>query len=137
MRDQVFLLGWHQIGQQDVAVFGRRGHKVLDADDHFTLAVVLQDLVGTADIAMLVDQRITGVAPNKLDRHVQLVFATDAVTFGGHFRAAHDGVGPGKHRNLGLHRVGQHVEPFHAQIEATFAAAGITAVDTDVTGQDR
>ncbi|QUJ08100.1 hypothetical protein KCP77_15070 [Salmonella enterica subsp. enterica] len=34
---------------------------------------VLKHLVGVGDIAMLIDQRITGVAHKKFDRHVELV----------------------------------------------------------------
>ncbi|MDI5821319.1 Fe(2+) transporter permease subunit FeoB, partial [Salmonella enterica subsp. enterica serovar Kentucky] len=37
--------------------------------------VVLKHLVGVGDVAMLIDQRITGVAPQKFDRHVELVFS--------------------------------------------------------------
>lgn len=90
---------------------------MLDADDHFTFTVVLKHLVGVGDVAMLIDQRITGVAPQKFDRHVELVFSPHAVACGGHFRAMIDSVGPGKDRNLGFYRVLQHRKPFDAQIQ--------------------
>ncbi len=110
---------------------------MLDADDHFTFTVVLKHLVGVGDVAMLIDQRITGVAPQKFDRHVELVFSPHAVACGGHFRAMIDSVGPGKDRNLGFYRVLQHRKPFDAQIPGAFAHAGITAIYADVTGEYR
>ena len=63
VRDKVFLLCWHQVGQQDIAILSRGSHEVVNANNHLALAVILKHLMGVIDVAMLIDQCVTGVAP--------------------------------------------------------------------------
>ena len=68
------------------------------------------------NIAMLVNQRITGVTPHKLDRNIQFIFAPNAITSGGHFGTMINSVSPGENGNLRFHRVIEHRKPLHAKI---------------------
>lgn len=93
--------------------------------------------MGVGDVAMLVNQRIAGVAPHKFDRDIKLIFTAHAVACGGHFRAMIDGVCPGKNGDLRFYRVIQHRKPLYAEVPGAFTHAGVAAVDPDVAGQDR
>ncbi len=46
----------------------------VDDYDHLALLVVLQDLMGTVDLRMLVNQAIARIVPDHFDRHVELIF---------------------------------------------------------------
>ena len=93
--------------------------------------------MGFVDIRMLVDEGIPGVVPDKLNRDIQLIFASDAVTQRGHLRAARDGVGPAKAGDGGFDRIDQHRQALNSQGIGRFARAAVTAVNADVTGQNR
>ncbi|MNE55447.1 hypothetical protein D3C80_1502790 [compost metagenome] len=86
---------------------------------------------------MLINQAVTGIVPDKLDRHVQLVFALHAVTLGGHFRPTQNGIGPHEHGDAGFNRILQGRHPNKRQAVGAFARARVTAMDPDVTGEDR
>ena len=135
--NNVFLLDGHQVRQQDIGVFGRGGHKVFDNHDRLALAFVLQDLVGLIDIGVLVNDGIAGVVPDEFNRHVQLLFPSNAVAGGGHLRAAIDGVGPAKAGDGGFDRVGQYRQAFNGDGIGGFAGAAVAAVNADVAGQNR
>src|SRR5471030_2186125 len=86
---------------------------------------------------MLVDQTITGIVPDKLNRDVQLILTPHTIAFSRHFGAAFNRVGPQKHRNTGFYRV---VEGGHADKRnfiTPFAGATVTPTDTDVAGKNR
>ncbi|MNN43831.1 hypothetical protein D3C81_1580920 [compost metagenome] len=81
---------------------------------------------------MLIDNAVTGIVPDHLDRHIQFIFAAHPVTQGRHFRAAFNRIGPHKHGDTGLHRVFQRWHAFEWQRIRAFTRAGVTAVDADV-----
>ena len=90
--------------------------------------------MGAVDFGVLVDETVTGIVPDHLDWHVQLVLAAHAVAQGGHFRAAFDRIGPHKHGDAGLNRVIQRRHTFKRHFIRAFTRAGVTAVNTDVAG---
>ena len=103
--DDVLLLRGGAIREDVIGVAGGDGHLDIGNDDELGLRVVAKELRRAVDVRVLVGQRIAGVLPDHLDRHVQLVLAAHAVPILGHLRAVVDGVGPAEHGNRRLHGV--------------------------------
>ncbi|MNC31053.1 hypothetical protein D3C75_793610 [compost metagenome] len=93
--------------------------------------------MGFIDVGMLVSNGVSGVVPDEFDGHIELIFATHTVTFGGHFWPASDGISPAKAGNLRFHRVRQHRHAFNGDGVGGLACATVTAIDTHVAGQNR
>ncbi|MNE54260.1 hypothetical protein D3C80_1490260 [compost metagenome] len=108
VRNDIFLFNRHQVRQQNIGIFRRRGHKVLNHHDHFALRIVLQNIVRFIDVRVLIGDGVTGIVPDELDRHVQFFLATHPITPGGHLRASYNGIGPAKAGDLRFDRVGQY-----------------------------
>ena len=89
------------------------------------------------DIGVLVDDGITRVVPDELDRHIELIFAAYAVAQGGHLRSTHDGIRPAEAGDLRFHRIFRQRHAFDGDGVGRFARAAVTAVNADVAGQDR
>ena len=79
----------------------------VDDDDHLALLLVLEDFMRAINIRVLVNQTVTGIVPDHLNRNIELVFAAYAVTQGRHLRASLNRVRPHEHRDAGFNRVFQ------------------------------
>ncbi len=109
---------------------------VINDHNHFAFLIVLQNVMGAIDFRMLIHQTVTGVVPNKFDRDIQLIFPLNPITGGGHFRSTLNGIGPQEHRDTGFDWVfkGRHTDK--RQAVGAFTSTGVTAINTDITGQD-
>ncbi len=134
---KVHLLRSSAIRQQNIGVFCRRSHMTVDNDDHFAFLVILQDFVGAINLRVLVNQTVASIVPDHFDRHVQLIFPPHAITQRRHFRAAFNGIGPHKHGDAGFNRIFQRGHTFKWQGIRPFARAAVTAVNPNITRQDR
>ena len=88
------------------------------------------------DIRVLVNQTVTGIVPDHLNRNIELIFATNTVTQRSHLRTSLNGVRPHKHRDVvstgfssvGIRSNGKLYEPSRAP--------AVAAVNPNVTGKD-
>ena len=112
---EVHLLRGGAVRQQNVRVFRRGSHMAVDDDDHLGFVLILQDFMRTVDIRMLVNQAVTGIVPDHLNRNIKLVFTAYPVTQGRHLRASLNRVRPHEHRNAGFNRVFQRRHTFKRQ----------------------
>src|SRR5690606_36492712 len=97
----------------------------------------LQNIVGFVDVRVLINDRVTGVVPDELDGHVELLFTLHAIAGGGHLRTSGNGIVPGKTGDLRLHRVFRHRDALNSDGVGRFARAAVATIDADVTGEDR
>ncbi len=69
----------------------------VDNDDHFALLIILQDFMRAVDIRVLVNQAVTGIVLDHLNRNVELILTTNTVAQRRHFRTTLNRIRPHKH----------------------------------------
>ena len=86
---------------------------------------------------MLVNNTVSGIVQNKLNRFFQFIRPFQTVFQCSHFCTAHHGISPHKDWNFGFNRIFAHWQTGKRNGIKTFTRTAVAAVDTDISGQTR
>jgi len=78
---------------------------IINHYDHFTLGVILKNLMGAIRVRVLIDQTVACVIPDEFNRLFQLFSTTNTVRFIRHFMMTMNRISPQEHGNRGFNRV--------------------------------